>query len=105
MYYRGMSEQQHMLEIFFDQMPMGIALLDCDLRLRRFNPTLIEFVRRYSSLPTEQVGQGTSFLDLLPGNEASARAIFLRALAGETVYQEAFPLTINGRVSYWDSVS
>ncbi|WP_172450706.1 GAF domain-containing protein [Candidatus Chloroploca asiatica] len=100
-----MSEQQHMLEIFFDQMPMGIALLDCDLRLRRFNPTLIEFVRRYSSLPTEQVRQGTSFLDLLPGNEASARAIFLRALAGETVYQEAFPLTINGRVSYWDSVS
>lgn len=100
-----LSRQLNLLDLLFDQMPMGIAILDRDFRIRRLNPTLIDFVRSYSPLSPSQVVPGISFLSLLPGNEAAAQAVFERVLAGETVPQESFPLQMNGVVSYWDSVS
>ncbi len=100
-----LSQQINMLDILFDQMPMGIYILDRELRLRRFNPTLIDFVRRYSPRSAEQVVPGVSFVDLMPGSEAAARAVLEKALAGETMRQEAFFLEIDGRPSYWDSVT
>jgi signal transduction histidine kinase len=100
-----LSQQINMLDILFDQMPMGIYILDRELRLRRFNPTLLDFVRRYSPRSSEQVAPGASFVDLMPGSEAAARAVLEKALTGETVRQEAFFLEIDGRPSYWDSVT
>jgi signal transduction histidine kinase/PAS domain-containing protein len=100
-----LSQQVNMLDILFDQMPMGIYILDRELRLRRFNPTLLDFVRRYSPRLSEQVAPGASFVDLMPGSEAAARAVLEKALTGETVRQEAFFLEIDGRPSYWDSVT
>ena len=100
-----LSRQLNLLDLLFDQMPMGIAILDRDLRIRRFNPTQVDFVRQYSTLSPDRVVPGVSYLDLLPGNEAKVRAVFARVLAGEMVRQESFPLQINGVVSYWDAVS
>ena len=100
-----LNQQVHMLDILFAQMPMGVVILDPELRIRRFNPTLVDFVSRYSQVPLEDVVPGTSYLALLPGNEEAALAIFKRAMAGETVRTEAFALEINGIPSYWDSVT
>lgn len=100
-----LSQQLNLLDLLFDQMPMGIYILDPQLRLRRYNPTVQDFVRRYSSLPPEHIAPGISFLDLVPGNETAVRSVFDRVLAGETVRQEAFPMEIEGVVSYWDATS
>jgi len=100
-----LSQQLSLIDVLFDQMPMGISILDKEMRLRRFNPTLVEFVRRYSNLPPSQVALGRSFLELVPGNEDRAGHIFEQALAGKTVRREAFPMHIGDKVSYWDSVS
>jgi signal transduction histidine kinase len=94
-----------LLDLLFEQMPMGIAILDAELRLCRFNPTLSAFVQRYSPLAPELVVPGQSFLNLVPGNEAAAEAVFRRVLSGETVRQEAFPLELKGEQTYWDAVS
>jgi signal transduction histidine kinase/PAS domain-containing protein len=100
-----LSQQVNLLDILFAQMPMGVVILDHDLRIRRFNPTLVDFVSRYSKVPLDDVVPGTSYLALLPGNEEAALTIFDRALAGETVQTKAFGLEIDGIPSYWDSVT
>ena len=100
----ALRRQLNLLEILFERMPMGIVILDRDLRLRRFNPTWASFVDRYSSSSASQVVPGVSFFDLAPGTEADTMPVFERVLAGETVRQEAFRLEIGGIVSYWDAV-
>jgi signal transduction histidine kinase len=100
-----LSQQVNMLDILFAQMPMGVVILDQELRIRRFNPTLVDFVSRYSKVPLDDVAPGASYLALLPGNEEAALTIFDKALAGETVQTKAFALEIDGIPSYWDSVT
>lgn len=100
-----LSRQINVLDLLFEQMPMGIVILDREFRLRRFNPTMAEFVGRYSTLAPEQVVPGITFFELIPGNEEATKAIFQQVLAGQTVRSESFPLHINGVVSYWDAVS
>jgi len=92
----------NLLEIFFDRMPMGIAIFDRDLVLRRCNPTWTEFIDRYTSSSASQVVPGVSLFDLAPGTEAPIAPIIERVLAGETVRQEALRLESGGIVSYWD---
>jgi len=100
----ALGRQLNLLEILFNRMPMGIAIFDRDLRLRRCNPTWAGFIERYSPIKASQVVPGVHFFELAPGTEAATRPVFERVLAGETVRQEAFLLEVGGIVSYWDAV-
>jgi len=100
----ALGRQLNLLEILFERMPMGIAIFDRDLRVRRFNPTWAGFIDRYSPVSASQVVPGVSFFELAPGTQATVRPVFERVLAGETVRQDAFRLEIGGIVSYWDAV-
>jgi PAS domain S-box-containing protein len=91
-------------ETVFDRMPMGVALFDTDLRLQRCNPTFAAYVGRYGVVPAEAVVPGTSFFSYFPGVDAIAASTFARVRAGEVRRFEAFPLEVNGEVSYWDIV-
>jgi PAS domain S-box-containing protein len=94
-----------LLDIFFDRMPMGIAVFDRDLLLRRCNPTWADFVAHYTETPFNEVVLGKSFFDLAPGTEEATMPLFERVLAGETVRQEALQLQSGGGpLSYWDVV-
>ncbi len=93
-----------LMDILFDRMPMGIAVFDRDLRLRRCNPTWAEYIDRYTPSSAEQVVPDAYFFDLAPGTERQAMPIFERVLAGEQVRQEAVRLESGGIVSYWDVV-
>ncbi|OQA41923.1 MAG: hypothetical protein BWY52_02409 [Chloroflexi bacterium ADurb.Bin325] len=39
-----------LLELLFERMPMGIAILDSEFRIQRYNPTWGEFAVRYTPL-------------------------------------------------------
>jgi PAS domain S-box-containing protein len=97
-----LSQQLDLLSILFDQMPMGIAILDPDYRLRRFNPTWAAFIAQYTPSPASKVAPGVSIFDLEPGTEAVLLPILNRILAGETVRQNGVRLETGGIVSYWD---
>jgi signal transduction histidine kinase/PAS domain-containing protein len=99
-----LSHQLNLLEILFDRMPMGIAIFDQDLVLRRYNPTWAGFIDRYTPSTASQVVPGAHFFDLAPGIETTAGPILKRVLAGETVRQEALQLESGGVVSYWNVV-
>ncbi|MGE5528546.1 MAG: GAF domain-containing protein [Patescibacteria group bacterium] len=93
-----------MLDILFDRMPVGIAVLDRDLVLVRTNPTWAEYVARYTRTPREKVVPGARFADLAPGTENTSMRRFRQALAGGTVREQGVPMESGGIVSYWDVV-
>ncbi len=100
--------QLNLLEILFDHMPMGIFILDRDLRVRRFNPTWAEFIGQYTISSSSDVVPGVYYFDLDPGTEDQILPVLERVLAGETIYQESFPITsrrgAQEGTSYWDAV-
>ena len=100
----ALGRQLNLLEILFDHMPMGIVILDCNLRVRRFNPTWAEFIDLYAPSPPRSVVPGVYYFDLDPGTEEQIRPIFERILAGETVHQESFAISSKKGTSYWDAV-
>jgi len=95
----GISRQINLLEMLFDRMPMGIAVIDRRLILRRFNPTWAAFIDQYTPLESAEVAPGKSVLDLEPGAERVLLPLFKRTFAGETVRQEAVRLESGGIVS------
>ena len=99
-----LSHQLNLLEVLFDRMPMGIAIFDRDLVLRRCNPTWAGFIEHYTLSSAQQVVPGTRLFDLSPDIEAMVVPILERVLSGETMRQEALCLESGGIVSYWDVV-
>jgi hypothetical protein len=87
----ALSYQPHLLDILFDRMPMGIAILDQELRVQRFNPTWADCVARYSPGSAGRVVPGVSLLELTPGNEAAVRALFEPVLCGQLVERRELP--------------
>lgn len=100
----GLGWQLNLRELLFERMPMGIAILDRDLTLSRFNPTWAGFVKRYTLTPMRLIAPGAAFFDVAPGSQPIVGPLFERALRGETVRMEALRLESGGIVSYWDAV-
>lgn len=97
-----LSHQPNLLDIFFESMPMGIAIFDRELRLCRCNPTWVGFVGRYTPSNPQQVVPGARFFEIAPGTEPSAIPLFEQVLSGQTVHRESERLESGGIVSYWD---
>lgn len=88
------------MDIFFQQLPMGTALYDQGLILRRCNPTWIDYVEGISQVLVEP---GTHIYDLFPGIEAAIQPYIDRALAGEMTTANSLRLNSNNNIFYWDA--
>lgn len=93
---------QDLLEILFDRMPMGIALVDREFRIQRYNPTWQDYADRYAPVEGVPLRPGVRYFDHLPGSEATVLPLYQRVLAGETIRQENVRLALNTGDSYWD---
>ena len=100
----ALGRQLNLLEMLFERMPMGIAVLDREYRIQRYNPTWYEFAERYAPQSGAPLTPGVGYFDHLPGSEPVVLPMFERALAGETVRQNGVRLESEGIVSYWDIV-
>jgi PAS domain-containing protein len=100
----GLSRQINLLELLFDHMPMGIAVIDRDFILRRCNPTWATFIEQYTPSKSIEVAPGKNIFDLEPGTEDVIIPLFNRVFEGETIRQEALRIESGGTVSYWDIV-
>lgn len=99
-----MPEFHSLLETFFENIPLGIAVFDRSLALQRYNPACVGFVEHYTARTAEDMTPGVHLFDLLPGIKSVLAPRMTRVLAGETVHEEMLPLR-NGSVdSYWDII-
>lgn len=100
----GLERQSNLLEMLFERMPMGIAIIDRAYRVQRYNPTWVDYSARYAPPGAAQLAPGVGYFDHLPGTEAVVLPLFERVLAGETVQQNGVRLESEEVVSYWDIV-
>lgn len=100
----GLGRQLNLLEMLFERMPMGIAVIDGKYCIQRYNPTWKEFSERYAPPSGAPLTPGVGYFEHIPGSEPTILPMFERALAGETVRQDNLRLEAGGIVSYWDVV-
>ena len=100
----GLGRQINLLEILFERMPMGIAVLDRDLSIQRYNPTWADFSNQYKPPSGAPLVPGVGYFEHIPGSESDILPLFKRTLAGETIRQENVRLAAGGITSYWDLV-
>jgi signal transduction histidine kinase/predicted hydrocarbon binding protein len=98
------GRQINLLEMLFERMPMGIAVIDRDMKLVRCNPTWAAFIERYTPSKANKVLPGAYLFDLEPGTEDILVPLFERVFAGETIRQNAVRIESGGIESYWDIV-
>jgi signal transduction histidine kinase len=96
--------QTSLLDLLFERMPMGIALLDRQFRIQRYNPTWGDFAARYAPLTGAPLAPGVGYFEHLPGAEAMILPLFERALAGEVVRENGVRLEAGGIVTHWNIV-
>ena len=100
----GLGRQLNLLDTLFERMPMGIAILDHEYCIQRYNPTWMGFTERYAPPSSAQLVPGVNYFDILPGTEPTVLPLFNRALDGETVRENSVRLESNGVITYWDVV-
>ena len=93
-----------MLEMLFERMPMGIAVLDRDYHIQRYNSTWEDFAERYAPPSAAPLVPGVHYFDHQPGTEATVGPLFQRALNGEIVQQNSVRLESDEIITYWDIV-
>ncbi|MCR6491106.1 histidine kinase [Cellulomonas sp. P24] len=93
-----------LLDIFFDQVPMGIAVFSTDLRLLRCNKTWAGFFTHYLGAPADWVSPGKHIFELLPGQEEAVAPLLEGVLAGNVVRQAAHQVATEEVTTYWDVV-
>jgi signal transduction histidine kinase len=99
-----LSNHFNLSEMLFERMPMGIAILDREYRIQRYNPTWADFSARYAPPSSVPLSPGISYFDHLPGTEPVVIPMFERVLAGETIRQDGVRLESRNIVTYWDVV-
>ena len=80
------------LDTFLRKVPMGIAIFNRDLTLRKCNEIWASFVNRVTQIPTEALNGGLPIQDIFSKEVVDWTAFLTRCFAGETVSQELFPL-------------
>lgn len=96
------GRQANLLDLIFESLPMGVAILDREYHIQRYNPTWGGFAVRYAPLTGKPLAPGVGYFEHLPGAEPIVLPMFERVLAGETVGANGVRLESGGIISYWD---
>jgi two-component system nitrate/nitrite sensor histidine kinase NarX len=93
-----------LIDVLFERMPVGIAIIDRELKLAQCNTAWLHFVERYAPLSIDlaQVRPGVKLFDLFPRAKRRFSNYFDEAFGGKVVREEAVRLEHEGIVSYWD---
>lgn len=93
-----------LLELLFQQLPVGVALFDLERRLVRCNPLYVQLVAQSTPVRREHIQPGVSLMELSPGNEALFEQALAQVMQGQTVRADGMRTESGGVVSYWDGV-
>ena len=93
------GRSSHIFDLLFERMPMGVAILDRQFHIQRYNPAWGDFAARYAPAAGVPLAAGVGYFEHLPGTELIVLPLFERALAGETVQESGVRLESGGAVT------
>jgi signal transduction histidine kinase len=93
-----------LLDVLFDQMPIGMAVIDQSMSLVRVNNTWCAFLQRYAPLSNLVIHKGMTLFDLFPDERLRFTPVLDDAFGGTIVRREALVMQRDGVRSYWDVV-
>lgn len=99
-----LSHQTNLMEVLFEHLPIGIAIFDRDLVVRRHNVTWAEYIDRATPTPASEAVPGRTLFEMAPDLEEQVKPVLERLLVGGTVELESVPLQKGGAVFYCDIV-
>jgi PAS domain S-box-containing protein len=99
-----LAGDSELLEVLFDRAPLGVAVYDPDLVLRRFNRTFAELVEKHIPADSAPLREGRSLFDYIPDSEDRLRPVAQRVLRGESLGYRGVAHVLDGVRSYWDLV-
>ncbi len=91
------------LDIFFRNIPMGVAVFNRDLTVRLFNPTWVSYIEMFYRGKERGPVQGMVLEELIPGGAGRLRPFLQKALAGEIVNDDALSLNNGYENFYWNT--
>ena len=100
----ALGNSLNLVEMLFERMPMGIAVLDQQYRILRYNPTWEDFSAHYAPPGGAPLTSGVGYFEHIPGVEETILPLFEKALGGETVRQNSVLLQAGALTTYWDVV-
>ncbi len=90
------------LELLFNELPVGICLLDDQLRIHYINPVYAAYLKRYLSLEPE-AAMGRPWLEVVPIGPHLRRKLYWLHEEGRSYKADEVPICREGRpCSYWD---
>ncbi len=96
--------QLNLLDALLDRIPVGAAIFDKELHLRRFNQIWRKFIDQNGLFTKEQIVSGIDFTNLPTIIQANFTPVLDRVLSGETIHRDAYRQELDGVTSYWDIV-
>lgn len=103
--YNNLLFTSDVLDLLFDQMPMGIVILNPDYIILRYNKTWVAYFERYNPSVASFIKTGTGFFDLLPQARHGLEPLFRAALNGEVNHENALQIMTGDNLTYWNVVS
>lgn len=95
----------NMLELLFDQMPLGVVVISTEYRVLRYNAVWVGYFERYNPAVAARLQPGLGYFVLLPEFRAVLEPLIKSALHGETVREHALGITLGENTSYWNIVA
>ena len=97
-------DSAELLRLMWDRSPVGFAVFDPRLVLRRFNRRYAELIERHGLGRAGPVTVGRSLVEYFPEGEDLFRRLADKVLAGETRIYRAVPHEQRGSMTHWDLV-
>jgi PAS domain S-box-containing protein len=97
-------DSEELLKVMFDRSPVGVAVYDKGLVLRRFNRQFARLVEQHGASSAGPVLAGRSLFDYFPGTEEKFWPLAERVLAGETRFYRGIPHELGDVLAHWDLV-
>jgi PAS domain S-box-containing protein len=98
----ALDDGTELFEVLFERATLAVAVLDRDLRLRKFNRSFRESVRRNSTAGAGEPRVGESLHTYFPSTRQHTEAMFAPVMTGETSWHRGVPHEVEGRIGYWD---
>ena len=97
-----MADRAPLLARVFDELPVGIAIIDPDLRLRDCNPIWVTFVETFTETTSNDIVPGRTLWEISPATADYLEPLLRRVLKGEKIRRDGIRLEKGGLVTYWD---